>query len=307
MFAKWLAHEYELWDRRFAILNATRIAYRQIVIPSCTRCNTTHLSALEDRVSNAHDRGFDGFLELSDSDLFLWLAKLYFGATYKQLFLSANRANPCSGPIVNNEYLERYELHRSLLQGIRGKTLWDEIPASIFRFRTKPHATPATSFDYRDSVLFPFVAIRMGEVGIIAFLQDWGLISQAADEHQFLREAVLAADVIDLHPAQFAEVAARFHTAGRALTNAPTVVSIEDGFGTKAVIPMRPPNPHLANVDLDLYAEDLAFYLHLDDIDLVYENGEVITLLFGADGEPLDAPVGAYFYGASGKSLPIPW
>lgn len=57
--------------------------------------------------------------------------------------------------------------------------------------------------DYRDNLLLPVLGLRIGEVGVVAVLQDWG------DSLLCEWEYIEAAQKIKLHPTQFREVYSR--------------------------------------------------------------------------------------------------
>ena len=135
-------------------------------------------------------------------DLFHWVAKIWYGLLFRELLLPLDRARPNEGSIIPQDHLEEYTLHHLLLQGIRGVVETEESPASIYVFEAKQHADRRLCFDYRDSFLFPFLSLRVGESAILAFLQDWGLVKES-----WTLRAFEAASEVRLHPIQFQELA----------------------------------------------------------------------------------------------------
>ena len=62
VFPKWLLHHFGLWDKPITLLNGTKLAYRQLVIPCCQYCNNECLSSVEREV---HERFLKGAAELA--------------------------------------------------------------------------------------------------------------------------------------------------------------------------------------------------------------------------------------------------
>ncbi len=203
VFPKWLQHRFDLWNQRMVLLNRTDIPYRSVKIPCCSACNHGPLAELEARVAEAHADGFEGFAQLDRRDLFLWLAKIYYGLMFREVLLPADRTDPDSEPILPPDIFEELRMHHLLLQAIRGAVRWRGFPASIFLFRCQVHPDPRFGFDYRDSFLDPFLALRLGQVAVLANLQDWG-----AMEDQAIADFETA-KTLELHPVQFIQLAAQ--------------------------------------------------------------------------------------------------
>src|SRR5690606_34752448 len=64
VFPKWLLNEFDLWNVRIQLINGTLIQYKNLVVPCCLTCNSTHLGAVEDAVKTAFSVGVDAFKEL---------------------------------------------------------------------------------------------------------------------------------------------------------------------------------------------------------------------------------------------------
>jgi hypothetical protein len=79
---------------------------------------------------------------------------------------------------------------------------FDSIPGSIFIFRAQQPEAPAERFDYRDTRITPFLALRVGETVLVATLLDWGAMAEALHHPRFDAARQLA-----LHPFQFPELA----------------------------------------------------------------------------------------------------
>ncbi|HEY5709503.1 MAG TPA: hypothetical protein VIS51_08920 [Solirubrobacterales bacterium] len=205
VFPRWVQREFDLYDLRMGLPNDTEIRYRQLTIPCCQDCNGRWLSQLEDEVSSAFRAGPDAFEALGPVTLGLWLSKIYYGLLFKDISLALDRSDPSSGPLLEPQWLTTYfELHQ-VLQVIRGalELTEDQVPASVFVFRTLDSEITANRFDFRDTTAFPFIALRLGPVGLVGCLLDWGSVAGALDIKD-----VAEAQSIELHPTQFLQVAA---------------------------------------------------------------------------------------------------
>lgn len=219
VFAKWLQHEFKLWDKNVFLLNGTSIPYRNLVVPCCAPCNTAHLSKLENAVYEAFQRGPDAFMALDERVLFPWVAKMFFGLLYKELSLSLDRSVPGKGTIVTEELLNAYAAFHQLLQSARLPTEFIEgKPWSLFL--TRVHRREGEEFNFHDDVDLTCFMIRMGSVGVIASLYDNGATGQFwQDLYQKTRGAAL-------EPIQFDEFAAMVFYSRRLLNRTPKTITI---------------------------------------------------------------------------------
>ena len=209
VFAKWLQQDFNLWNQRMFLRNGTSIRYRQLTIPSCKECNEFWLAAVEDQLAHAFREGTDAVRALDQTLLCLWMAKIYYGLQFKELVLPRDRRDPGGTTIVDRAALGRQsELHH-VLQAIRRRVRFGRTPGSPRIFCSQMPASGEEGFDYRDLQAAPFLALRIGPTVVVSSLLDWGTINRFGDPYLDL------ADQLDLHPAQFPEVAA--HAAYRAM------------------------------------------------------------------------------------------
>ncbi|MGW0833407.1 hypothetical protein [Streptomyces prunicolor] len=158
---------------------------------------------------------------LSKDTLFVWVGKVYYGLMFRELTLKSNLRDPKSENIMDPEFLSQFSSHHLLLQYARGLVSWrsGHSLASFLFFNCEESTNARLNFDYFDVVNLPFIALRIGKVGVICCLQDWGRLESYEDDKILVR-ALLA----ELHPQQFREVAARAAYAISLLgTNVPHV------------------------------------------------------------------------------------
>lgn len=235
VFPKWLQQKYNLWSKKITLLNRTELPYRKLTIPCCKLCNTKHLSLLEGIVQKAHDKGYNSVINLDRMKLYQWVLKIFFGILFKELSLFLDRKNPEMGKIMESDVLERFKILYLFFQSVRLSVEFEDFnPYSIFIFKTHVKGDEI-DFDYYDALVFPFFTIRMGEIGIIACLQDKGIIEE------MFSDPFKKFGNIELHPIQFDELAAKIAYKLSLMNRNPKYILIlpQDEKGTITV--MSPP------------------------------------------------------------------
>ena len=230
VFPKWLLRALNLWDSSVSQIDGRPLRYRQLTVPCCSICNGGDLSAIESRVRVAFAEGLEAFAALDRRDLFLWLGKIYYGLVYKES-LQPLYVRESAGPrLLPAEHLRSVAFHHFLLQAAAGVVSWQPSqpgPATFHFFECLDSDEPRMRFDYMDDVVIPMLGIRMGRIGVIAVLQDWGR------SEGVLQPQIEAARAFALHPTQFREAYARLayvtESSWRDLTH---VVASRDGVAT---------------------------------------------------------------------------
>jgi len=216
---KWLQARFNLWDQRLILLNRTEIPYRDLVVPCCRKCNGEHLAKIEADMQRACDKGPESVAKLSPLTLFLWLGKLFYGLLFRELSLRAERSNPDSGPIVPKHLIQQYSLHHLFLQASRMRVIFDNcFPASILVFRLQVPTSVHLQFHLRDDLERLNICLRMGEVGVLAALQDARALEKQAG---FCFEQY---QQYHLHPLQFEELGAKFFCWSSKMNRVPKYV-----------------------------------------------------------------------------------
>ena len=191
-----------MWDKRLLLPNETPISYRQLKVPCCVSCNGRGLSNFENKIRRAVEGGYSELSRLDGLTIFQWVAKIFYGMLHKDLSLLLDRSNPAKGTIVDQRLLEQMRNTHVLLQSVRRPfELVGGRPFSVLVLNV--HELEDDPYDFRDNLEAMTVAVRMGDVGIVAALQDHGV-----------NEEIYGAYVEDLggdkvHPVQFDELYAR--------------------------------------------------------------------------------------------------
>ncbi len=272
VFPRWVQREFDLYDLRMGLPNDSEIKYRQLTIPCCGQCNGRWLSQLEDEVATAFREGPDAFEALGPVTLGLWLSKIYYGLLFKDISLALDRSDPTSGPLLEPQWLKAYfELHQ-VLQVIRGALVLtpEQVPASIFVFRTLDSEITTNRFDFRDTTAVPFIAMRLGPVALVGCLLDWGSVEGALKIPD-----VAEAQSFQLHPTQFLQIAAllahwriRFNRIPKYVIGA----GVSQGADQLMTMPIGGLSglPVFDEFEPDLYANLLAAFTRLP-LDRVYD------------------------------------
>jgi hypothetical protein len=290
VFPQWLLRKFDLWRQELILLNGTGIPYSQLLIPCCAPCNNDHLSQVENRVKSAFEGGPSAVRALDRTDLFVWLAKIYYGLQFRDMFLRADRADPRAGAILTPEWLEQFRMHHMLMQAARGVVRWDpsQFPASIFIFECQVPSDPKRGFDYRDALQYPYLALRIGSTGIVASLQDWGSMADL-DIPMFE-----AARRIMLHPRQFHQVDAMAGYLTTLFDRTPSHLTIHrDTYVDIHTLPIGglSGRPIFRDFQVEEYAEVFADRLQ-QPVDDIYDGSRVADVV-GRDERPFEFPFSA--------------
>lgn len=278
---KWLQREFKLWNQNMTLLNHTLISYRFLTIPCCFECNNIHLKPFEDKVLKAYNGGFEVFKTLDRETIFLWLGKIYYGILYREMFLNVDRANSSVGTITNPEYLKSLYSLILFLQGIRNKHRFqDFFPASIYIFKTQRSKIIEDQWDLIDFQHTPFISIRMGEIGLIAVLQDGEATKQFDNELDKHRN-------IDLHPLQFREISAKILYKAMLMNRIPKYLNTQNGESVETVmmsLQEGSSKPIFDNWDNDMYSKILSLFTELPIEICQPEKGKSYTWLMNENG-----------------------
>lgn len=304
VFPKWLLRNLSLFESTITSINRQSIKYSQLTVPCCTQCNNVEFSQIEERIKDAFSSGVDAVRSLDRRDLFLWLAKVYYGVVYLESLRVVDVRDRTGPPLVPGEHLRSVRFVHFLLQAASGAVVWEPAspgPASllVFECQTDPE-NPRNNFDYIDNLFSPLIAIRAGSIGIIAVLEDWGFLEEIREKR------FDAAAAVALHPTQFRELFAMA-----------SYISEENWVGGRQYLVLQPPSgppeaviiapevsrPAGGSVDIARYAGYLASALETS-LDEVFGEGGVKLLLVDEEGDPLTLPwPGGLFVGNSGAAL----
>jgi len=281
VFPKWLQKRFDLWDQQLYLLNRTIIPYRYLTVPCCVECNTYRLQPIETTVSEAVAKGYQALRNLDRKTLFLWLGKIFYGILYKELFLLLDRKTGSGITIATPELLREYETHLILLQQAREKVEFvGENPGSIFVFPTQMPEQVSLQWDICDNVDTMFIAIRMGEVGMIGVLADGGAQMIYEDDYKDIMK-------VPLHPIQFRELCAQFSYRSTLATRTPKYVTVQDRPHKMFQLPLGgfSLKPYFDEWDMAVYAKYLSFYTDVPYESIFRPPDQIATWLHDPSGK----------------------
>lgn len=287
VFPKWLQRSFNLWTETIHLLNNTRIQYRSLTIPCCSTCNNESLSALETRISQAVDGGYEAALEIPELDWFHWLGKIFYGILRMELDLPLDRKDKEKGNIVDSDFLASFNALHFLLQGIRRPYFYTkELPFSVFICNLHAPVNGDNGFNFKDSLPGFTACLEMGEIGVILASEDGGLSKKKFGEY------LLAVGGRKLTRLQFHELFASVsYTASRIYSPIHLVSSTL--LGKDTTIDVYPP-ARLEPWNLREFAHALYFAIQEWSIegiqspeDLQPKPDQIFTWLIHSDGRPL--------------------
>ena len=215
VFADWLLDRYQLRERSIKLLDMSIVAYPELRIACCDQCRTRHVEPLEAHLEQVSRQGVQGFRELDEQTLFLWLGKMFYGVLVTELL---NELDPLAVPqyplAENAQMLRRFQAFFQPLQALRVPMTYDDFtPGSVFILETDP-AQDDMPFEYDDDLSTIAFSIKLDETVLVACLVDNGIIGQA------MRRVYKQAQR-PLHPVQAAEFKARVYYAAYLLNVVP--------------------------------------------------------------------------------------
>lgn len=298
---KWMQRRFKLWNQTLTLLNGTGIRYRSLTIPCCHDCNSFWLAQVEKQVAAAFDAGREAVAQLDKTLLCTWMWKVYYGLQFKQLALARDRREADGPAIVSPGYLGRFaELHH-VLQSIRRRVRFARVPGSVYVFAAQVPDPPEHQFDFRDSRLTPFLALRAGDTIVMASF-DWAAMTTFITDSPRLD----AASKLALHPSQFAEIAAHgAYIAAKFNREFAYVVTSDGDCDVIEPVAYTPPGASsdggrlFSRPDDKEWAFVLAEALGCKAADLIDPaGGGVWTSLLNADGTPCFLGLDAAPFGA---------
>lgn len=207
VFPAWLQERYGLATKNLQLLDQSTLTYQEMQIPCCSACQEKN-AKLDAAMENAAENGLAGWQGLDEKNLFLGLAKIFYGILVTELKTEANPLiKPEHSVGENPKMLQKFQSFFMLLQALRVPIEFDDFtPASIFIVPLKREAnTP--EFSYRDDITTMMFSLQLDDIQIVANLLDNGFLKKA------LTPVLRQIEGKKLHPIQAAEFSARVYYA----------------------------------------------------------------------------------------------
>lgn len=208
IFPKWMLKNAGIFNTNITYYNGQLNKYNRITIPSCKQCNGIDYSQIESKIRTTFTVGYDSVIKLPEEILFIWLCKIHYGlrfyeATQKYYDKESNETKAR----ITKEAIEELYFEHLYLQIPSNRAEFEEgatLPGSIHIYKClKSEEYPELNFDYCEIQESRTISLRYNDVGIIAFLDDFGFTKRTTPD--FLK----INNNHKLHPTQFRELYAR--------------------------------------------------------------------------------------------------
>lgn len=203
VFPEWVLDRFLLHDKKFTLMdNVTSFNYNQMVLPCSTKVKNAY-NLLDQEIKAAFENGYQSVQEIDSQKLFTWMGVFVYCVLYQDLLIEKEKKQKQNvefdiSPTLKN----RFALFHLMLQSLVAPISFGAIkPWGITIVKLK---YSKDIFNYRDDTVNLMFTLGMNGFGIIATLQDNGIVMQ---KEQALLHKINQAT---LHPIQFEELKARF-------------------------------------------------------------------------------------------------
>jgi len=203
VFPDWVLDDYDFRERNFEMMDTVnQTTYGALTLP-CSKRVKKAMDELDAEVKSAFDKGFEAVEALDHQKLFLWAGRMVYGVLYQELMIERMRSEKRGIEFELSKTLKkRFAYFHLMLQSLISPVRFTENKAwSIALVRLK---YSKDIFNYRDDAVNLIFSLGFNGFGIIAVLQDNGVLY---NEYKGLLSKTSGKV---LHPVQFEELCARF-------------------------------------------------------------------------------------------------
>lgn len=218
---KWLLRHAGLFNQFITLPNTVKLRYDKYVLPCCLECNSFYGENLEEKVRPLLTSSYSDFKSnVSDTDaetLFIWLAFVFFKTHLKDTLLRLHQDRRKGEELISSKY--RFEwLHHihALIRSIFTGAKLDKGCIGTFVVLYADTGDVDTPFDYRDMNGINTVLLRIGNIALLASLDDAKLSSRFLAGH--IKEVLGK----PMNPIQLREMLAHLSYVSSHLTHRPT-------------------------------------------------------------------------------------
>lgn len=229
VFPEWLIERYGLEDKALRMLDESVVAYQDLRLPVTEEVLST-LNTFEKGMESAFTSGYESISNIDELMLFQWIGLRVYGIIYHEVS-SGLRQQRASGEAFNfsqSLMLKFGSLQLMLQSFIRNVEFEGSSPWSVQVFKVD---NPGDEFMYRDEINTLMYSIRLGNLGVVASLQDNG------ENQHYHRELLTRLNGKTLSLIQFEEVCARFFYSAYLFNRLPEY-SVLEAHGTVFIEPM---------------------------------------------------------------------
>ena len=241
VYPEWLMDHFKFGTDRIEMMDKSKAyTYADLQLPCSPRVEKA-FEALEEKVQAAYQNGYEGIKTLEEEELFLWTGRMVYGMLYYEMRYESARMMRLREPFDLSPTLrERFgNLHLMMQSIVEPISFVGQKPWTIAVF---PLKYSADIFSYRDDTVNLLFQFGVNGFGLIACLQDNGIIGEKQKEILEKMEGHV------LHPIQFEELFARFHYSDYILQYKPEykIENTENGITIEAI-------PITANADRPVF------------------------------------------------------
>lgn len=286
IFPKFLLNRFKLWEQRLTLINGTEIPYRKVVVPCCKTCNNKYIGRIDRKIAAAVKGGFDEFAKLDEVLVFQWLSRILYSILYLET-ITPRDPRFKRRKILKKTFFRSLETAYLFLNSVRIKAEFHKpYPWSIFIFKAQTHSDVKLNFDFKDNPIMFTIAVRMGDIGIVAALQENGALQTLEEESLGITQA----RALELHPLQFCEVAARIFYAASLLDRVPKYMSISGPNDEMHIVSIPigglSSKPIFGDFDPEAYARLLSRSTGIPVEQLYFPGKGIWTFLHDETGTP---------------------
>lgn len=234
----WILKKFKLQNKSIKLPNKSNIQYSQYKVPCCSECNSFLGDNIEKTMSKVVSKGYDSFLDFLKNDgywlVFKWLSLIFVKVHLKDKFFRLNLDSREPDYKISELY-DWESLHHihCIARSLYTNCLIDkEVFSSFFVFQVE-NDNELEQFDYGDIYHGKGILIRLGEICILAVLNDSGGAAT-------LYEDELKKINGKLSQLQYREILAHLSYININLKNRPkyyTTYDFDQGFIIKADLP----------------------------------------------------------------------
>ena len=176
---EWLLRRYDLFERTIILPNESEIRYDRYTVPCCTECNALMGEVVEQPISEVVQAGIDGINDFisngSGLKMFVWMGLIYLKTHLKDRTLRYHRDARKGDAKIADEYEWEYlhHIHSVVRCFYTGCVVEPEVIGSFLSIPVNPQVA-SEKFDYGDLYLAQTMLLRLGDLALLAVLNDSG-------------------------------------------------------------------------------------------------------------------------------------
>jgi hypothetical protein len=230
----WILKRFKLHSMRITLPNRTHLTYGRYKVPCCAKCNSLMSEVFETPISRMMADGYqavrDHVTQEGPAKLFQWLNLIFLKTHLKDRDLRFYSDSRKSDEKISDLYSweDLHHFHCVARAFYSSAKFHPSGLGTLFVFPAKT-GMQLGDFDYRDLYIAKTMLLRLGEVGIVAVLNDCGAAAS------ILRN-ITAKIEGPLSPAQFLELMAHAASINLRLKESPVFASAFDDDHTNQVL-----------------------------------------------------------------------